>query len=310
MGNEVAGAGRNRDRLSPTAGEVEAFLANRHGEATEGLEALSGGFWSSAYGYRLGADELVVRFGPIRSGFEDDRRAMAYASPELPVPDVLEIGDAFGGGYAISRRHHGRFLEDIEPHESESAAPMLQRLLGALREAPRADGERDGSWRAWLRDSMKDEDVAFPNHGWRRKLEAQTESEAVFRRVEARVLDLVDGIPERAEFVHGDLLHRNVLVAPDASRVTAVFSWKCSMRGDSLYDAAWCTFWGGIDHPGIAALEAFSLMDDGSPDAALRHHCYQLHIGASHLGWYAWTGDADALERLTQHTASLLDSGY
>src|SRR5205823_1287606 len=107
--SEVSGGHHKREAQPPTAVEVEAFLADRHGGTVEGLEALSGGFWSTAYGYRVGGDELVVRFGEIRSGFEDDRRAITYASPELPAPDVLELGGAFGGGYAISRRHHGRF---------------------------------------------------------------------------------------------------------------------------------------------------------------------------------------------------------
>ena len=51
--------------------------------------------------------------------FEADRVAMAYSNPELPVPAVLEIGDAFGESYAISERHYGVFLEDLDPALSE-----------------------------------------------------------------------------------------------------------------------------------------------------------------------------------------------
>ncbi len=58
---------------------------------------------------------------------------MAYASDDLPVPDVLDVGDAPNGlVYAISRRHHGRFLEAMGPE----VAPALRRLLDALRAAP------------------------------------------------------------------------------------------------------------------------------------------------------------------------------
>jgi aminoglycoside phosphotransferase (APT) family kinase protein len=39
--------------------------------------------------------------------------------------------------------------------------------------------------------------------------------------------------------LHGDLLHGNVLNSQDAKRITAVFSWKCSQRGDFLFDTAW-----------------------------------------------------------------------
>jgi aminoglycoside phosphotransferase (APT) family kinase protein len=289
-----------------TVDEVAGFLAEHHGRPVADVEELSGGFWSSAYGYRAGDDELVVRFGKIRSGFEDDRRAMAYSSADLPVPEVLEIGDAFDGSFAISRRHHGRFLEDVEPGEADAARPMLCRLLLALADAPAAEGERDGSWRAWLRASLADDDPFHPTHGWRAKLRAHPEADGVFRRAEAEVLAHIDAMPERRDLVHGDLLHRNVLVTNDASRVEAVFSWKCSMRGDSVYDAAWCSFWGETFHPGIAALEPLALLAHAGPDVAVRHRTYQLHLGASHLGWYAWTEDLPSLRRLTERVDVLL----
>src|ERR1700756_4331826 len=63
---------------------------------------------------------------------------------------------------------------------------------------------------------------------------------------------LAGACPERRDLVHGHLLHGNVLVNPDAGRVEAVLSWKCSVRGDFLFDAAWCSFWAPW-HPGIAA---------------------------------------------------------
>jgi len=43
--------------------EVVAFLEGQPG-TPEDLEALSGGSWSSAWAYRAGGEELVVRFGP------------------------------------------------------------------------------------------------------------------------------------------------------------------------------------------------------------------------------------------------------
>jgi hypothetical protein len=96
-----------------------------------------------------------------------------------------------------------------------------------------------------------------------------------------------------------------------------VFSWKCSVRGDFLYDVAWCTFWGAW-HPGIAAIDVWGRLleappaagDDGAlTDAATRHHCYELQIGATHLGWYAWTGDREGLRAVADHTSHLLERG-
>jgi aminoglycoside phosphotransferase (APT) family kinase protein len=292
--------------------DVRRFLADHHGATVEALEPLSGGFWSAAYGYRVGEDELVLRVGRIRSGFEADRDAMAFADEHLPVPELLEIGDAFGLSYAISRRHHGRFLEDVTAAEADVAGPMLGDLLRALRSAPTA--AVGSSWRERLAGGLRDDDPDHPTHGWRRRLADHPEAEATFEDARRRVHDLLPACPERRDLVHGDLLHRNVLVDDDARRVTAVFSWKCSVRGDFLYDTAWCTFWGEAFHPGIAAADPWRrTIDDPTvtpadlADAAVRHHCYELQIAASHLGWYSWTEDEPSLRRLTALTGELLE---
>jgi aminoglycoside phosphotransferase (APT) family kinase protein len=256
------------------------------------LEQLAGGFWSAAYAYEVDGDELVARFGEMKDGFEADRDAMAHSSEDLPVPDVLDIGDApFGGAYAISRRHHGRFLEDAGPE----VAPALARLLGALRAVPPADAP---SWRQDLLDRL----VVDQPPGWRDKLRAHPEADAAFERAADRLRELIPHLPERGELIHGDLLHKNVLVSDDASRVTAVFSWKCSVRGDALYDAAWCTFWGDLAHPGIAAAVDRTF----TADERDRHRCYELHIAATHLGWYAWTDDDANLARVLGAVSGLL----
>ena len=299
--------------------EVAEFLASRHGgDPVQDLEPLSGGFWSSAFAYRT-ADgrELVARFGQLVDGFEADRAATAYAGAELPVPDVLEIGRAFGGSYAISVRAHGRFLEDVSPEEADVAGPTITRLLGALHAVP-ADGTgvAPDSWHRFLVDGLVD-DPARTVHGWRSRLAEDAPLDRLFRACEARVAALGEACPERRDVVHGDLLHGNVLVSEDARRVHAVFSWKCSVRGDFLFDTAWCTFWGHL-HPGIAAADVWSRVtssewanaDAGDlVDAAVRHHCYELQIGASHLGWLAWTGDDAGLRALAEHTAMLLERG-
>ena len=268
----------------PDRADVERFLTALHGGRVTDLEPLTGGFWSSAFGYRVGDDELVARFGEQRDGFLADQRAMAHSSPDLPVPEVLDVGDAFGASYAISRRHHGRFLEDMGPE----VAPALARLLAALRAAP-PDASAP-SWRANLLERLADDRPP----GWRDRLRAHPDADAAFERATAQLRELIPSLPERRDLIHGDLLHKNVLVADDGSRINAVFSWKCSVRGDHLYDTAWCTFWSDIEYPGVAAAIDRTLADD---DERLRHHVYELHIGATHLGWHAWTGELDWLEK-------------
>ena len=305
--------------------EVVAFLEGQLC-TPEDLEALSGGAWSSAWAYRAGGEELVVRFGPEMSWYEADRMAMAFASPDLPVPEVREVGTTPSGrAYAISVRHHGRFPEDTPVEQAGAIAPALTRLLVALYRVP-ADpgapvvwhqaGASAGSWREFLLAGLVD-DPGKLVHGWSAALAGDQELAALSAAVTERVRALAEACPERRDLVHGDLLHGNVLVSPDALRVEAVLSWKCSVRGDFLFDAAWCSFWAPF-HPGIAAADPLSGLlrapsvraEPGALlDAAARHHCYELHIGFTHLGWNVWIGDQAGLAATARRLAEVLERG-
>jgi aminoglycoside phosphotransferase (APT) family kinase protein len=319
--------GKNAKMPAPKLAQdqVQSFLAERLGAVSD-LEPLGGGFWSAAYSFRSDDRELVARFGSSRAWFEADRAAMVFAGPDLPVPEVTEVGEAFGGAYAISVRHHGRYLELVSPEESPAAGPMLGRLLVALYQVPEGlhmpvgrhwqPPTNELKWRQWLRDGLVD-DQSREVSGWRATLAADPDLDRLYRACETRVGGLIEACPERGDLVHGDLLSGNVLVSEDASRVTAVFSWKCSLRGDFLFDTAWCTFWGAF-HPGIAAadpwrraLEAPAVRADPAAlvDAEARHHCYELRIGTTHLGWNVWVGDKVALRRVAAHLAMVLERG-
>lgn len=112
----------------PSHEDVAAFLARHTGGTARDLEPLTGGAFSSAWAYRVGDEELVVRFGPERSWYDADRMAMAFSGPDLPVPQIKEVGTTpNGAAYAISVRHHGRFLEDAPVELADAVAPTLDR---------------------------------------------------------------------------------------------------------------------------------------------------------------------------------------
>ena len=66
---------------------------------------------------------------------------MHHSSATLPVPEVLTIGQTFGRWFAISRRHHGRFLEDVGIEESDVLEPTVVGLLSDLRAVPDTGAE-------------------------------------------------------------------------------------------------------------------------------------------------------------------------
>jgi hypothetical protein len=78
-------------------GAAREFLRSRFGSEASEVAELGRGAWSRAFAFRLAERELVIRFGQHRVDYEIDRRAMGYATPDLPVPAVIEIGAAFGG---------------------------------------------------------------------------------------------------------------------------------------------------------------------------------------------------------------------
>jgi aminoglycoside phosphotransferase (APT) family kinase protein len=306
--------------------QAHEFLAAKFG-AVEEPRPLGGGFWSSAYSFFHAGDELVVRFGANKDWFEADRAALAFASPDLPVPEVVEVGEAFDGFYAVSVRCHGINLEDVRPEQSDAAGPMLASLLAALFRVPKSSNlsvgwhwrptRSDLTWRGWLSGRLVD-DSRKEVHGWRAGLAARSELDRVYRAGEARVRDLIEACPERRDLIHGDLLHANVLVAEDASHPNAVFSWKNSVRGDFLFDTAWCTFCSAIWYPGIAAADPWhrvrrepSIRDDADAwiDAPVRHHCYELHIGLTAMAWNVWVDDSEALNQIATQLVVVLERG-
>lgn len=314
----------DKQQTYPAIEQVAGWLSRHHAGEVEALEALSGGFWSSAFAYRVGTEAFVLRLSDMAEGFAIDAAAMRFCGPDLPVPEVVALGEALGFNYAISRRHYGRFLETIPAEKGSTVGNALEKLLVAMRAVPTSPhdsvvwhapgADKNVSWRSWLGAALVD-DPEVRVSGWRARLAAVPHIDRLFRASEARIIELLPACLERRDLIHGDLLHQNVLVSEDASRVTAVFSWKCSALGDFLYDVAWCTFWSDW-HPGIAAvdlwhrtLSASDLSDTDLQDAPMRHHCYELQIGASHLGWNAWTGNKKELMAVAAVLERTLEAG-
>ena len=51
---------------APTIPEVESLLRGVHGMPVSELQPLDGGFWSTAFAYRVEDRELVLRLGTVR----------------------------------------------------------------------------------------------------------------------------------------------------------------------------------------------------------------------------------------------------
>ncbi len=295
---------------------AESFLVARFGREVSEVSRIGHGEWSRAYSFRLGQSERVARFSALDEDFLKDRLAARYASRDLPIPRILEIGEALGGYYAVSERAPGGYLDALDGSQMRAVLPALFAALDAARLADLSSSTGYGSWGAdgdaphptW-RDALLDVANDRPTdrvNGWRERLAASPVGLGPFEEAFAVLQALVAYLPEERHLIHSDLLNYNVLVSGD--RLTAVIDWGCSLYGDFLYDVAWLAFWSpwypawrGIDFAGEAARH-YESIGLGVPHLAERLRCYELHIGLGDQAYNAFKGRWAEVEAVARRT--------
>jgi hygromycin-B 4-O-kinase len=303
-----------------------SFLTQHLGNSVEHVTAAPRqGAWSHAFFFRHDGRDLVIRFAEQAWNFEKDRMFAVHSSPDLPIPQVLEIGEAFGGAYAISERMYGDILEELDVDRMRRTLPSLFGALDAMRridlsstrgfgpQLPDGNGEH-ATWRGYLLTVGDDQPTlaANPVRGWRAQLDRRPDVARTFDRTLAELASLVEACPEIRHLLHSDLLYGNVLVEGD--RVSGVFDWGCALYGDFVYDLAWLTFWApwypGLDAAGVgrAARRHYDEIGLAVPDLAARLRCYEVHIGLSHLAFHSFTQEWDHLEWTERRTRQILES--
>lgn len=281
---------------------VRQFLTERY--SPEQVARAGAGVWSTAFTFEHDGQLLIARFGRHIEDFRKDKRAAALYGLRIPVPRVLEIGEAFDGHvYAISEWANGEVIDGLpEPH-LRAALPSLLDTLDALRAAPPPTAAGFGwwssrgrathdTWRDALLGIVEDEENSRLA-GWRVFLRANAEWSRIFDDAAARIATLADACPDGVRHVvHGDLTAGNVLVVDGA--VSAVFDWGNSLVGDPLYDVAWLVFWSPW-HPGLdvdfIVSEARRRCTETGVDVEHfdeRLRCYQLHIALDSMAYNAF----------------------
>jgi hypothetical protein len=77
--------------------------------------------------------DCIIRFSPLDEDFAKDRLAARYRSQDLPIPPIIELGEAFEGFYAISERVVGGYLDGLDGPRMRGLLPSLFVALDALR---------------------------------------------------------------------------------------------------------------------------------------------------------------------------------
>ncbi len=299
--------------------QAKSFLESRFGGDYGDIVPLAQGAWSTAFAFRQRGRDHVIRFGAHREDFVKDRLAVRHSNCALPIPQGIELGEAFGGHYAISERVFGSYIDEVDGVRMRALLPSLFAALDAMRLADLSgttgfggwggDGSaRHPSWRSALLDVANDH-PGLRIHRWRERLEASPTGAGPFDRAYESLAALSERIPETRCLIHSDLLHFNVLV--EADRIAGVLDWGCSQYGDFLYDLAWFCFWQPL-YPAWQridfreeALKHYASIDLDVPQFEERLRCCQIHIGLDSQAYHAFEGKWDELEDTARRTLEI-----
>lgn len=307
--------------MGVTEAEAAAFLRARFSGEADALASIGKGEWSKAYCFRRAGRDYIIRFSAFDEDFAKDRLAARYTCHDLPIPPIIELGEAFDGFYAISERVLGVYMDELDEPTMRAVFTSLFAALDATRLAD-LSGSRgygiwgaDGNaphptWRAALLDVVNDR-PEDRTHGWRERLASSPTGAGPFEEALRRFQAVVDQAPEKRHLIHSDLLHDNVLVS--GSRINAVLDWGCSMYGDFLYDIAWFSFWSpwypawrDIDFVSEAARHYESIGLE-TPQLEERVRCYELHIGLSGQAYCAFAGHWADLDWTARRTLAVAE---
>jgi len=247
--------------------------------------------------------EYVVRFNRDNMGANLPKEAYIYAhyaSPRIPIPEILHVGRHSGLHYAISRRVPGAPLVALPYAAYRRMIPAFLDTLDAIHAAEVTDTRGYGtfdnegiglftSWRESLAVIREEEAPGSFYEAWHHLFEDSILERDVFDTVYARMIDLLAYCPEERYLVHGGPDLSNVV--GHEGRITGVLDWINAMYGDFVYDFAGLDFW--TPGEGYAALcrSRYRARAEIPPAYDERMLCYGFYHGLSALRFFAHAGD-------------------
>jgi hygromycin-B 4-O-kinase len=287
---------------------IQAALQERWGKISA-FERLAEGLDSQTYGFRHDGSEYVARINRSSCGFQKDAFVHhRFASPTLPVPEIVEIARLDDGhAVCVSRRAAGVRVHDLTSVELVGIIASIKEILTAVSGSDLAGtsgfGRFDargsaphGTWHDFLTS------VADP-----RRFNWADVGPGVDMAAIGAAVGLVEALaarcPEERHLVHGDFGSYNLMT--DRRRITAVIDWDRALLGDPLYEIANLLFWG---EQGLEPLTLGSRTPSGDePRRAERLLCYQLRIALQEIHESAAGETSVDLGWLTTRCKQLVD---
>lgn len=279
--------------------QVEQFLQKHLHIPKVSTELMSDGEGSEAFAFEdRDGRPLVIRISKHgKGGFLKDQFAHTnFASDNLPIPTILDIGAMESMHYAISTRAPGKTLDKFSFHEIKSLMPKIFRLLDIIHATPPAD-EGYGQWNEHGRgkhSSWREEQVASMHQDDEETKGASFYDTELHDRLRDEVMKLLDYATDERKVVHGDFGFNNVV--SDGKDITGVLDWEMSMYGDSLYDVAWLDFWDTKHDYQEIFKKHYAKQNELPTNYDKRILLYKLQIGLGSLGFFARSRQRDKYE--------------
>jgi hygromycin-B 4-O-kinase len=287
--------------------EIEDMVRQRF-ESVFNFSPIAEGLTSQAFTFRSSSAVYVIRINRAIEGFRKDLFvSRKFASPALPIPDVIEVGYLErGDAYCVSRLAPGVRLNDLHADEIERITGPTMRVMEAITSSNltgtagfgRFDATGAAPYATWKEYLSNVDDLH--RFDWRQAINEV--DPGVIDQAKRLVMALVPDCPEYRCLIHGDFGSYNVLA--DADHITAVIDWDLAMFGDPLYEVANLFFWSETClEPHIAHCTS---QWSGLPHWHERLLCYQLHIGLQEIYESAVGAGAIDVKWLTARCAEII----
>lgn len=306
--------------MTYTKESVHRFLQDSSYREISNITPASGGDWSQAFFFEAGGNSKVIRFSQANEDFLKDQFAYRFNSPNLPIPEIEAIGQAFDGYYAVSPRVNGDMVDRLPRDKMTRLVPQILSLFNSLRTVELSDTTGYGNWNAkgkgtsnsW-REFLTSVNRYDPTSrvDWRVGLANRPDTKILFDRVYQEMSKLLKYCPEERHLIHNDLLHLNLITKND--QVVGVIDWGCSLYGDFLYDLAMFDLWQfyypsmeGIDWKGEAK-QYFAGAKVDMTNFAERLKCYQCHLALDAIKYSVFKNNDKNLALITGRIKEIID---
>jgi hygromycin-B 4-O-kinase len=306
-------------RVKPTidTDAVQTLLQEHFGEPVTELEVVGGGNVAQTFSFKAGSQAYIVRFNPTMAvNFEKEAYIYdKFASSDIPMPNLVHIGLMNGVHYAISEKVEGRNLLEIPREEYLGLIPAQMEILDAIHRSDVRGTHGYGifngeglaefhNWKASLTNIAKEEDEADFYGNWYSLFSETFLEKELFDSLHARMVRLVEYLPEERYLVHGGYGLGNILAKE--GKITAVLDWLNARFGDFLFDVAYLDFWSPDDGWRERFRQHYEQTAKATPNYEERILCYECYIALESFRFYAKDRDKQSYDWARARILSLL----